>query len=195
MTALQRINYLNWINALRTGDGGAFENIYNEFWESLYAIAYNRLKSREAVEEILQEIFTDLWNRRESLSITSSLPAYLHAALKYKILNYIHSQKLRLNFSQDHPEYIYSRDNSTQEVLAFEELYELLEMGLEKLPAKCRLVFRMSRQEQKSSKEIAAELNVSHRTVQTHIHQAIKFLRKELVDYKYVVLMIYLFEN
>ena len=139
MSGPQRIYYTDWINALRTGDSGAFENIYNEFWESLYAIAYNRLKSREAVEEILQELFTDLWNRRERLIITSSLPAYLHAALKYKILNFIHSQKLHLNFSQDHPEYIFSSDNSTQEVLAFEELYEQLEKGLEKLPEKCRL--------------------------------------------------------
>ena len=195
MTDSQRINYLDWINALRTGDSCAFQNIYNEFWESLYAIAYNRLKSREAVEEILQELFTDLWNRRDSLSITSSLPAYLHAALKYKILNYIHSQKRRLNFSQDHPEYIFCCDNSTQEVLAFEELYELLEIGLEKLPVKCRLVFKMSRHEQKSSKEIAAELKVSHRTVQTHIHHALKFLKRELVDYKSIVLIIFLFQN
>jgi len=195
MSDPQRKYYLDWINGLRTGDSRAFENIYNEFWESLYAVAYNRLKSREAVEEILQELFTDLWNRRERLTINSSLPAYLHAALKYKILNFIHSQKLRQNFSQDHPDYLFSADNSTQEVLAFEELYEQLEKGLEKLPEKCRLVFKMSRQEQKSSKEIAAELNVSHRTVQTHIHQAIKFLKKELVDYKTVVFMICLFEN
>ncbi len=185
--------YLDWTKALRRGDEKAFENIYNVFWESLYAIAYNRLKSREAVEEILQDLFTDLWNKRKNLEIRTSLVAYLHAALKYKILNYFHSQKFRKTYSQDHPQYIQKPDNSTLEVLAFNELYATLELGLEKLPNKCRLVFKMSREEQKSSREIAEELNISHRTVQTHIHNAIKFLRSELADYKTVVTIIYLF--
>lgn len=193
MFTTQEKKYRDWIDALRKGDSHAFEGIYNEFWESLYVIAYNRLRSREVVEEILQELFTDLWNRKASLTIISSLPAYLHAALKYKVLNYIHSQKLHKNSSQDHPEYIMSVDNSTQEVLAFEELYEQLEIGLEKLPEKCRLVFKMSRNEHKSSKEIAEELDISHRTVQTHIHQAIKFLKKELIDYKSFMWTVLLF--
>jgi len=174
--------YQDWIKALQLGDQKAFENIYNAFWESLFAIAYNRLKSREAVEEILQDLFTDLWNRRKNLEIRTSLVAYLHAALKYKILNYYYSQRLRKTYSQDHPQYAQVSTNSTQEMLAFKELYATLEVGLEKLPKKCRLIFKMSREEQKSSKEIAEELNISHRTVQTHIHKAIKFLRSELAD-------------
>jgi len=97
--------YQDWIKALRLGDEVAFENIYNVFWESLYAIAYNRLKSKEAVEEILQDLFTDLWDKRKSLEIRTSLVAYLQAALKYKILNYYYSQRLRKTYSQDHPQY------------------------------------------------------------------------------------------
>jgi RNA polymerase sigma-70 factor (family 1) len=190
MTKVSEDKYQNWIEGLQSGDGAAFENIYNEFWDSLFAIVYNRLKSREAVEEILQDLFADLWNRRDSLKIKSSLPAYLHAALKYKILNHIHSHGLRKTYSDTHPEYIHQADDTTQNILAFEELYEKLEMGLEKLPEKCRLVFRMSREDQRSSKEIAVELNISHRTVQTHIHKALKFLKSELSDYKSIVFVL-----
>lgn len=189
MTKISEDKYQDWIDGLQAGDGVGFENIYNAFWEPLFAIAYNRLKSREAVEEILQDLFTDLWNRRGSLKIKSSLPAYLHSALKYKILNYIHSHSLRISYSDNHPEYIQQADNTTQNILAFEELYEKLEMGLEKLPEKCRLVFKMSREDQRSSKDIATELNISHRTVQTHIHKAIKFLKSELSDYKVVTIL------
>ena len=181
--------YQDWFEQLRFGSNLAFENIYNEFWDSLYAIAYNRLKSKEAVEEILQDLFTDLWRRRERLNIRISVGAYLQAALKYKILNFINSQTLRKTYNQEHPQYAQRSDDSTQKVLAFEELYELLQLGLEKLPEKCRLIFKMSREEQKSSREIAEELNISQKTVHTHIYNAIKFLKSELADYKAVIII------
>lgn len=185
----KRDRHQEWLCSLRKGDNKAFEKIYNEFWESLYAVAYNRLKCKEDIEGILQEIFTDMWRRRECLHIRTSLAAYLHAALKYKILNHIHAQSFRKTHGQDHPLYIQKIDNSTQEILSFEELYGSLQLGLEKLPEKCRLIFKMSREQQMSSKEIAEELNISHRTVQTHIHNAIKTLKVELVDYKSMIIL------
>jgi len=184
MTSRNVDEYQDWVNSLQKGDDKAFEKIYNKFWECLYATAYNRIKSKVETEGILQEIFSDLWKRRECLNIKTSLASYLHSALKYKILNFIYSQKFRKTYSQDHSLYIQKADDSTQEILSFDELYESLQIGLEKLPEKCRLVFKMSREEQKSSKEIALELNISHRTVQTHIHNAIKTLRVELNDYR-----------
>ena len=189
MTKIPGSKYQDWFKQLRLGSNQAFENIYNEFWGSLYAIAYNRLKSKEAVEEILQDLFTDLWRRREGLNIKTSVGAYLHAALKYKILNHINSQTLRKTYSQEHPQYAQRSDDSTQKVLAFEELYESLQIGLEKLPEKCRLIFKMSREEQKTSSEIAKELNISQRTVHTHIYNTIKFLKSELADYKVVIII------
>jgi len=190
MTNTPGAKYQEWFKQLRLGNSRAFENIYNEFWDSLYAIAYNRLKSKEAVEDILQNLFTDLWSRRGNLNIRTSVGAYLHAALKYKILNHINSQTLRKTYNQEHPQYAQRSDDSTQKVLEFEELYESLQLGLEKLPKKCSLIFKMSREEQKSSREIAEKLNISHRTVHTHIYNAIKFLKSELADYKAVIIVI-----
>ena len=191
MAKIPGSKYQDWFEQLRLGSNPAFESIYNEFWDSLYVIAYNRLKSKEAVEEILQDLFTDLWRRRERLNIRTSVGAYLRAALKYKILNYINSQTLRKTYNQEHPQYAQRPDDSTQKVLAFEELYESLESGLEKLPEKCRMIFKMSREEQKSSREIADELNISQKTVHTHIYNAIKFLKSELADYKAVIIVFF----
>lgn len=74
-----------WISALKKGDQAAFINIYNEFWESLYAISYNRVRSKEVAEDILQEVFTNLWKTREILNIKTSLRNYLYTAIKYKV--------------------------------------------------------------------------------------------------------------
>ena len=179
-----------WIRLLNIGDEQAFENIYNEFWESLYAIAYNRLKSKTATEEVLQNLFADIWAQRAQIDIHCSLAIYLNAALKYKILNHIRFENQRKMFSEDHPGYVFKADTSTSDVLAFDQLMDSLQKGLEKLPEKCRLVFKLSREQQKSSKEIADELQISHRTVQTHIHKAIKFLKSELSDYKILVMIL-----
>lgn len=173
----------SWLSALSLGDGKAFENIYNLYWERLYAVAYNRLRSQEAAEEILQDLFSDLWQRRASLHVKSSLCFYLQAALKYKILNYLNARSYRQAYSQEHPEYHQAPDNSTQEILDFEELYEKLVAGIEKLPEKCKLIFKMSREKQMSSKEIAEELSISPRTAETHIHNALKVLKADLADF------------
>jgi RNA polymerase sigma-70 factor (ECF subfamily) len=176
--------YLNWVKELKGKNcHSAYKKIYEEFWDSLFAVAYNKLGSKEIVEEMLQEIFLDLWKRRATIKIKSSLPGYLHMALKYKIYTHISQlvhQRKYMNHELGNKN---GFDYSTSELLAFEELYEQLQAGLDKLPEKCRLVFKMSREEQKNSVEIGKELGISHRTVQTHIHNALKLLKKDLSDF------------
>ena len=180
-----------WLRQLQRSDEKAFEKIYNHFWESLYAVAYNRVQSREVAEEMVQDIFADLWQRRHTLEIKVSLSTYLHAALKYRIFNHFHAQAKRLAYSQDHPRYVNRMDDSTQQLLSFDELDEQLSKGMENLPEKCRIIFKMSREENKTSREIAEELNISSRTAETHIYKALKLLRSHLAEFLSLTILIH----
>lgn len=170
------------IRLLSADDQKAFEIIYNRYWERLFGIAYNRLRSRELAEEIIQDLFTELWDKRHKLTIYKSLTSYLFCAIKYKILNHLSSQAVRKKHVDETRQLAVHHNNDTEEKLSFDELYAMMEKEIENLPKKCKLVFRLSCQGD-SAKEISEALNISPRTAETHIHQARKILRTKLSGY------------
>ncbi|MBC8112588.1 MAG: RNA polymerase sigma-70 factor [Verrucomicrobia bacterium] len=168
---------------LKAGDENAFTHIYEQYWEKLYAMAYNRLKSKELTEEIVQDIFTELWLKREVITIQKNIEAYLVASLKYKIFNHIRHLKVKQTHIQHVKNSSDNLEDTTWQQVSFEELYAKMENELNQLPEKCRLVFTLSRHEGYSMKEIAQELDISPKTVEVHIGKALKILRIGLKDY------------
>ncbi len=166
------------INALTRGEHAAFTEIYNRYWKRLFYIAAKKLHDPEEAEEIVQQIFVSMWNRRENLQINTSLNAYLATSVKYRIIKVMD----KLYHQQKYADSITSRnlDDSTQEWLAFLDLKEILNKSISELPEKCQLVFRMSREQYMSQKDIAAALNISEKTVEAHLGKAIKTLRQKL---------------
>tara|TARA_Y100001972_G_C7658637_1_gene331940 strand:+ start:2401 stop:2976 length:576 start_codon:yes stop_codon:yes gene_type:complete len=169
------------IQLLLVDDRKAFEIIYRSYWERLYAVAYNRLNSKENAEGLIQEIFTELWEKRSRLHIHKSLTSFLFSALKYKIFNLYASQSVRRRYINENKKLVTEHSNETEEWLSFEELYGLIESEINKLPEKCNLVFRLNQKGQTSG-EIAEQLGVSKRTVEGHLDQARKKLRVRLSD-------------
>ncbi|QQT27243.1 RNA polymerase sigma-70 factor [Sphingobacterium spiritivorum] len=166
------------INALMRGEHAAFTEIYKRYWKRLFYIAAKKLHDPEEAEEIVQQIFVSMWNRRENLQINTSLNAYLATSVKYRIIKVMD----KLYHQQKYADSITSRnlDDSTQEWLAFLDLKEILNKSISELPEKCQLVFRMSREQYMSQKDIAAALNISEKTVEAHLGKAIKTLRQKL---------------
>jgi RNA polymerase sigma-70 factor (ECF subfamily) len=80
------------IQLLKGGDREAFECIYRKYWPRLFDAAYKRVKSKEGAEEVIQELFTYIWCKREELQLTHAFSTYIHAALKYRIFNYIRNE-------------------------------------------------------------------------------------------------------
>lgn len=158
-------------------DRVAFSELYNRYWEKIFLLAANALNSKEEAEECVQDIFCSLWNRRETLKLKYSLYTYLAVAVKYRVINILdsafHKRKRTQNLDQYENE-IYSP--SAETLLLEKELFAKLENAIAQLPEKCRLVFKMSREELKSHKEIAEELNISAKTVNNHLTKAIKDL-------------------
>lgn len=167
---------------LNTGDENAFTEIYNRFWKKLFTIAVNRIGNLEDAEEIVQDIFTALWNKRFDLVLRSDLANYLAVSVKYRVIKALDKQYNEKRYV-DGLMRQGQVDDSTQQQLAFEELQEELEKHIQELPEKCQLVFRMSREDGYSQKKIAEELRISEKTVEAHLGKAFKKLRIKLAGF------------
>lgn len=176
---------------LKEGKIEAFEHIYQVYWSSLYSYAYNILRNKVVCEEIIQETFFSLWTKREQLTITNSLKAYLFTAVKFQTLNYIRSEKVRKNYADSYTAFgkmVY--DNSNEEHIDLTDLKTRIEKEVSKLPEKCQQIFRLSRNEHHSVKKIADLLNISHKTVENQLTKALKHLRSSFGNLYLFVIMI-----
>lgn len=160
----------------------AFHEIFDRYWPQLYATAYKRIRSREAAEEIVQDLFTSLWVKRKSIRIHTSLTAYLFTSVRYLVLNHIEKEAVRRTYkdSLQVAEIVYQ--NPTEETVLLNDLARQIEEEIDMLPLKCRSVFELSRKEYKSNKEIAVMLGISEKTVENHLTKAITRLRLNLND-------------
>src|SRR5688500_481415 len=90
------------VNLMKQGNELAFQKIYNSYWEKLFAYTFNRLHIREASKEVVQDVFLSMWEKRQSITINSSLSAYLYTATKHRLLNELRSMKLRKAYASDY---------------------------------------------------------------------------------------------
>lgn len=182
----------NLLSLLNSGDQQAFEAIYDCFADRLYRYIYSRIGIKEDTEEILQEIFVSLWVRRGSLEITTSLDSYLFGAAKHKILSHLRSERVRKKYAAELARFAADRMvNSSEELLQLKDLEQTINERISELPEKCQAVFRMSRMEHEPIQYIAERMNISMRTVENYISQALKHLRTSLGEFL-VVLIVFL---
>jgi len=174
--------------ALRADDAGSFAEIYVRYCYPLFTLAYHKLKNRETAEELVQDLFENLWQRRASHDI-QHLKQYLFSALRYRIINHVQAQKVRAGYE------LYCRlraseaDTATEDSLAFTELRAALLAGVRKLPAKTREIFQLSRLEQYSVAEISGRVNLSEKTVEYHLTKSLKLLRGYLREFLVLVVV------
>jgi RNA polymerase sigma-70 factor (family 1) len=176
--------------ALQADDAGSFAEIYARYCYPLFTLAYHKLKSRETAEELVQDLFENLWHRRAAHDI-QQLKHYLFSALRYRIINYVKAQQVRTGYE------LYCRlgaseaDTTTEEALASNELRAVLLDSLRKLPAKSREIFQLSRLEQYSVAEISGRVNLSEKTVEYHLTKSLKLLRGYLREFLILVVVIH----
>ncbi|GAA3620362.1 RNA polymerase sigma-70 factor [Flavivirga jejuensis] len=158
-----------------------FKILYKKFWKKLYIICYNQTNHKEVSEEIVQDIFISLWKRRKELVITSSIEHYLVKSAKLKVIDHYRKlyTKKHKNISQcdlcEHPEFD-EKCLEHNEAL-FEFLEQEIQLIVNKLPCQCQKVYRLSREQQLNTSEIAKVLNISTKTVKNHLTRALKFIR------------------
>lgn len=160
----------------------AFHEIFNRYWSHLYATAYQRVRNKEAAEEIVQDLFTSLWVKRKNVQIHTSLAAYLFTSVRYRVLNHIEKEAVRKNYKDALQIVTTVCENPTEETVFLNDLTRKIDKEIDLLPSKCRSVFELSRKEYKTNKEIAVMLGISEKTVENHLTKAITRLRLKLSD-------------
>jgi len=161
-------------------DEQAFHTLYDRHWKKLLVHALLKLGSPEEAEEMVQTVFINLWRRRQTLQIRFTLATYLASMVKYEIIAHLARQKKEQALKQRLIAGRPVEDHSTLEWLDYEHLREDIERTIAVLPEKCRLVFRLSREEGLSGKQIASSLDISPKTVEAHINKALKILNASL---------------
>ena len=179
------------IRNLKNGDTGAMEMLYKLHWKALYTSAYNILKDKEACEDIIQELFIRIWNKRNELNITSSLQAYLSSAIRYEVYRRLRENK-RYEPIVDEMASALTGD-AIYDSLEFKELETRISQAVDTLSPKCKNIYILSRNEQLSHKEIAGRLNISTKTVRNHLTHALHHVRGS-IDQAIILLLVFLFK-
>ncbi|MDD7888009.1 RNA polymerase sigma-70 factor [Flavivirga sp. 57AJ16] len=164
---------------LKNDDKKALTELYNSYWKPLFISAYNLLKDKEVCEEIIQDVFIDLWNSRKRLQINISFQSYLYACTRYKVFSQFRKKKIiKVELFEDLKRRFQLTTPETE--IMHKELVSQIDDIINTLPKKCRIVYKLSRQKQMTHKEIAQKLNISSKTVENHITNALRTLKAAL---------------
>lgn len=168
------------LGLLAADDRLAFTELYNRYWDKAFAVAMHRVADEDIAVEIVQDIFVSLWQRRADLQIKNGVATYLSSAIKYKVINHLASQYRQQQHLANMANLAPLGTDSTNDWLDAKELGKLLEEAINQLPPKCKLVFLMSREENKTYAAIADELGIAEKTVEAHLSKALSSLRQSL---------------
>lgn len=175
------------LSNLAKGDEKAFVEIYNKYWYRIFLAAYQRVRKKEVAEELVQNLFLKLWEKRGTIEIRQ-IENYLYTSIRHAVLDYIDAQLTVNNYLSYCKVFRTVKEETTQHMIALNEVSGAIEEGLTKLPQKSREVFTLSRLNHWSVEKIADHLHLSEKTVQYHLTKSLKFLRSYLKEFTYLLL-------
>jgi len=147
---------------MRANPDACLAELYSDYYEYLVKSVYRMVPDQSTAEDLVQEVFFEIWKKRERLEFRTSVGAYLRRAVTNRALNYIRAKKM---------------DFEGEDAAEIDDLQQLINDSIDLLPEKCRAVFAMSRFEEMKYAEIAESLGISIKTVENHISKALKLLK------------------
>jgi RNA polymerase sigma-70 factor (ECF subfamily) len=170
------------LNDLREGSEQAFLKIYEAYWYKVFLIAYKRLGKKDIAEELTQDLFLKLWEKRQTLK-PQKISNYLFVSIKNSVIDHIQSGLVAGKYIDFYKSFAEHSSSSTEEIVQYDDLTEAIERGLSELPGKTQEVFKLGRMHNWSSDKIAKHLNLSEKTVGYHLTKSLKFMRAYLREY------------
>jgi len=174
---------LELLSEFKMGSPAAFKVIYERYWQLLYVAACKVLKDEDEAEDVVQEVFVSLLNKRDSLELSGALSSYLFTSVRYKVFDFISRKKVRLSYEESINQYVIQGNCNTDQALIEKEINATMEQEIQNLPKKMKEVFELSRKSELSHKEIATALNISDKTVKKQISNALKLLKPRFTNY------------
>lgn len=181
---------LELLQLLQLGDRLAYTEIFERYKFILHHHAIKKLPNREEVKDIVQEVFTMLWTKKEGINIHTNLSGYLYTSLKHSILDHFSRQKVRDKYVDSMKNFVGQGAILPDYRIREKQLSAAIEAEISLLPEKMRIVFELSRKNYLSHNEIAAQLGISEKTVNRQISNALKILRSRLGLFAYLVFLI-----
>ncbi|HEY4935014.1 MAG TPA: RNA polymerase sigma-70 factor [Puia sp.] len=175
------------VRLLRADDEIAFRQIYLKYWRALYLGVLKKVRVSHIAEELVQNVFVSLWEKRQNLNIRELAP-YLQTAVKYQAINYIKSSILHKRVTDSMVIDFPLNKNSSASTLLTHELTQAIDRAIRHLPEKTQQVFRLSHMENQSNSEISKSLQISEKAVEYHITRSLRILRFELKDFMYLLI-------
>ena len=180
---------LAWLERVRSDDAEAFEALFRAYVEPLCAFAYSYVQSQAAAQEIVQDLFCRLWERRRALGLPRSVHAYFYGAVRNRAINYLRSRRVEDAFKVhamrrgDERQRQPSPSAEQEQALEAAGLAEALERARAAMPPRCREVFALTRDQGLTYAEAATVLRISPKTVEIHMGRALAFLREKLAPW------------
>lgn len=159
-----------------------FEDVFKTHFKKLHAYAYTILKDEDEAEEIVQNVFYKLWEKKEKIHELESVNAYLYRAVYNDCLNFLKHEKVKASHRSFAVHNNSEMDNSGTEKKTL-ELERRISIALGELPEQCRTIFQMSRFEELKYREIADKMGLSIKTVENQMGKALRLMRTKLADY------------
>jgi len=201
---LKKCHIINWtafqkkmlydkaiIKRFTEGDAIAFDEIFAFYSKKLYHFALGLVKDRAVAEDIIQQVFVELWEKRGLVNINLSFENYIFTITYNSIRKYFRNKSIEIRVKDylihNSTEIIENTDSS----VIYDELFELAKNTIEKLPPKRKIVYKLSRQEGMKINEIACKLNITKKTAENHLSMALKFLKKEIGNISLLTLLYY----
>lgn len=169
-----------WLSGLRQGREEDLERIFNRYYRYLVVTAYQLLHDDDRAQDQVQELFFSLWTKREQLKVEGRLKAYLRKAVVNRCIDEIRREKRRGSASEEALPYQVSSLASADSQIEASELQQHINTAVDALPNRCRAIFALSRFQQLSNKEIAAQLGITVKTVENQMTKALRHLRQAL---------------
>lgn len=163
-------------------DEAVFEQLFRQFHPALCRYAFGVLKDVAASEEVVQDVFLKIWEKRNELQVTVSVKAYLYRAVHNSCLNRIDKKKREVRMDEVPLKVVHQASAPVEDVQS-RELEKAIAAAMQQLPEQCRKVFELSRFGDMKYKEIADALNISVKTVENQMGKALRIMREQLAPY------------
>lgn len=164
---------------MRAKPEACLAELYSDYYEYLVNSVYHMVPDQSTAEDLVQEVFFEIWKKREQLEFRTSVSAYLRRAVTNRALNYIRAKKMNFE-GEDAALLLKSTEINSAKKLEIDDLQQLINDCVDELPEKCRVVFSLSRFEELKYAEIAESLGISIKTVENHISKALKILKNKV---------------
>ncbi|MCC8171007.1 MAG: RNA polymerase sigma-70 factor [Parabacteroides sp.] len=175
-----------WIYEIAACDSeSAFKSLYLAYFPRLMRFAGIYVSAPEEAEEVVSDTFLAVWNNRKSLPGVANFDAYIYTVARYKAVSYYRSHSVRqVEWNENQVDLFSSTETTPEEELISKELAEQLNAAIDRLPGKCKLAFKLVREDKLKYKDVAAILDISVKTLESHLSVAVRKLRELLGNEK-----------